>query len=209
MGNDGVNVPQSGSRAPGSTSSSLLAQAKVYEPTAWQRLVDIYASSLYRWCRQSDLGAEDAADIAQEVFALVARHLDDFRGVQPHGSFRAWLREITRNRIADHFRRKRDQPLGEQGHDVPHLVEWTSPSISAEDNEPPETLDAVWRQGMELVQAEFEERTWQAFWRVTVDVQSPAEVAQELGTSVPAVHQAKSRVLRRLRQQFSDLEKGD
>jgi len=209
MGNDSLATSQSGSGASNSTSSSLLAQAKANEPTAWQRLVDIYTTSLYRWCRQSDLGAEDAADIAQEVFALVARHLDDFRGVQPHGSFRAWLRQITRSRIADHFRRKREQPLGEQGRDLPDRAEWISPAAPAEDDEPPETADAVWHRGLELVRAEFEERTWQAFWRVAVDGQRPAGVAQELGMNVPAVYQAKSRVLRRLRQQFSDLEEGD
>ena len=207
MGKDELTIPRSGSGASGSTSTSLLAQARAHEPTAWQRLVDIYTSPLYRWCRESNLAADDTADIAQEVFLLVARHLDDFRGEQPHGSFRAWLRAITRSRIADHFRRKREEPLAAEGRDLLRLVEWTSPSVVAEDHEPPETLDALWRRGMQLVQAEFEQRTWRAFWRVVVDGQRPLDVAQEMGMSVPTIHQAKSRVLRRLRQQFSDLEK--
>jgi RNA polymerase sigma-70 factor (ECF subfamily) len=59
---------------------------------------------------------------------------------------------------------------------------------------------------MVLVRAEYEEQTWQAFWRVVVDAQKPADVAEELGMSLAAVYQAKSRVLRRLHQQFGDLE---
>jgi RNA polymerase sigma-70 factor (ECF subfamily) len=55
------------------------------------------------------------------------------------------------------------------------------------------------------MQTEFEERTWQAFWQVVVDGRSPADVAQQLGMSANAVHLARGRVLRRLREEFSDL----
>jgi DNA-directed RNA polymerase specialized sigma24 family protein len=41
---------------------------------------------------------------------------------------------------------------------------------------------------------------------LVVDAQKPADVAEELGMSLAAVYQAKSRVLRRLHQQFGDLE---
>lgn len=208
MGNDSPTIPSFGSRMPGSTSSSLLAQAKAREPLAWQRLVNLYTQSLYRWCRQAGLTGDDTADVVQDVFASVACHLDDFRGVGHHGSFRAWLRQIAHNRIVDHFRQLQTQPLGSQAGDIAQCVEPTLSSEVAAQDEPPEAADAVWRRGLELVRAEFEERTWQAFWRVTVDSRSPADVAQELGMTVAAVHQAKYRVLRRLRQQLGDLEQG-
>jgi DNA-directed RNA polymerase specialized sigma24 family protein len=56
-----------------------------------------------------------------------------------------------------------------------------------------------------LIRNEFEERTWQALWRTTVDGRSPAEVAGELNMTAGAVRVAKSRVLRRLRQELGDL----
>jgi RNA polymerase sigma-70 factor (ECF subfamily) len=59
---------------------------------------------------------------------------------------------------------------------------------------------------LELVRAEFENRTWEVFWRIVVDGQSAAEVANSMGLSLPAVYQAKSRVLRRLRQELDGLE---
>jgi len=59
---------------------------------------------------------------------------------------------------------------------------------------------------LELIRAEFEDRTWQAFWRVTVDGQPTKDVAQELGVTPSAVRLAKSRVLRRLREELGDLE---
>lgn len=51
----------------------------------------------------------------------------------------------------------------------------------------------------------YEGWTWRAFWRVAVDGCSPADVADELDMSVNAVYIAKSRVLRRLREELGDL----
>jgi RNA polymerase sigma-70 factor (ECF subfamily) len=58
---------------------------------------------------------------------------------------------------------------------------------------------------LDLIKAEFEDRTWQAFLRTTLHRQSPAEVAKELGITVAAVYQAKSRVMRRIRRELGDL----
>jgi RNA polymerase sigma-70 factor (ECF subfamily) len=54
-------------------------------------------------------------------------------------------------------------------------------------------------------EGEFQPATWQAFWGLTVEGKSGAEVAAELGLSVDAVYAAKSRVLRRLRQELDGL----
>jgi RNA polymerase sigma-70 factor (ECF subfamily) len=56
-----------------------------------------------------------------------------------------------------------------------------------------------------LIQREVEDHTWQAFWRVVVDGQSPADVAAALGIRVNSVYLAKGRILRRLREEFGDL----
>jgi RNA polymerase sigma-70 factor (ECF subfamily) len=55
------------------------------------------------------------------------------------------------------------------------------------------------------LRSEFEEHTWRAFWRVAVDGQPAPEVAAELGMKPNAVRTAKSRVLRRLREELGDL----
>ena len=61
------------------------------------------------------------------------------------------------------------------------------------------------RQGLELIRAEFEERTWQAFWRTAVDDVPPKDVAAELSMTPGSVRVAKCRVLRRLREEFGEL----
>ncbi|HID75877.1 MAG TPA: hypothetical protein EYP56_07755 [Planctomycetaceae bacterium] len=68
--------------------------------------------------------------------------------------------------------------------------------------EPDHTL---YRRSLELVRAEFENRTWEAFWRTAVDGRPAREVAEELDMSRLAVYQAESRVLRPLRQELAGL----
>ncbi|MDY0166994.1 MAG: sigma factor [Thermoguttaceae bacterium] len=45
---------------------------------AWQRLVDLYAPTIYHWCRQTGLGDADAGDVVQEVFKSVITSLEGF-----------------------------------------------------------------------------------------------------------------------------------
>jgi RNA polymerase sigma-70 factor (ECF subfamily) len=56
-----------------------------------------------------------------------------------------------------------------------------------------------------LIRADFEEHTWQAFWAVAVDGRPGTDVAAELGMTPGAVYVAKSRVLRRLREDLGEL----
>ena len=55
-----------------------------------------------------------------------------------------------------------------------------------------------------MIRNEFEDRTWQAFWRVTVECQPSDMVAESLEMTPAAVRQAKSRVLRRLREELTN-----
>ena len=191
------------------TSSSLLERIKACEQDAWVRLVQLYSPLIYAWCRQFGLQAADAADVGQEVFRAVARKISDFRRDRPGDSFRAWLRTITRNRVRDHFSALAVRAQGHGGSDaqiqlqqIPANIETDSAVSSEADN-----LEAglLYRRAMDLIRSEFEDRSWQAFWSVVVEEQSPDSVAERLGLSRNAVYLAKSRILRRLRAEFNGL----
>ena len=61
------------------------------------------------------------------------------------------------------------------------------------------------RRARELVRCEFREDDWQAFLRTAVDNQPAKSVAEELGKSVASVYLAKSRILKRLREELDGL----
>ena len=63
----------------------------------------------------------------------------------------------------------------------------------------------VIRRLLELLEADFEPRTWKASGKVTMEGKSTGEAAQELGMSPVAERIAKSRVLVRFRQEIDGL----
>lgn len=183
-----------------STSTGLIERVRRQEPVAWQRLVQLYGSLVYSWCRKFGVSQTDAADVFQEVFRSIHSHIADFRRDEPGHAFRGWLWTITRNKIRDHFRRTVGRPQAAGGTEaMMQLLGCAEEQSSMFGEAAPSSSFLV---GMEIVQAEFEDRTWQAFWRTTVDSVPTAQVAEELDMSVNAVRLAKSRAIRRLREQF-------
>jgi RNA polymerase sigma-70 factor, ECF subfamily len=193
--------------SPGSTSLGLLERIKALDQVAWERMVSLYSPLVYRWCRQAGLQAADAADVGQEVFRSVARKIGDFRREREGDTFRGWLRTITRNKIRDSFRRKRTELAGAGGSEAQERLLQAQSAVWDESDNPCDEGERkiLYRRAVELVHKEFAERTWQAFWRVAVDEHRPADVAAALGMSVNAVYLAKSRVLRRLREELAGL----
>src|SRR5262249_58500367 len=94
---------------------SLLERAQARDPAAWERLVALYAPLVLHWCRQLGLREDDLADVFQDVFGAVAAHLAAFHRERGGGTFRGWLRTITRNKVTDHYRRHRREPAGAGG----------------------------------------------------------------------------------------------
>jgi RNA polymerase sigma-70 factor (ECF subfamily) len=66
--------------------------------------------------------------------------------------------------------------------------------------------DQLYQDLLEYVRGEFEPRTWQMFWRTVVDDVPTAAVATELGVSTNSVRQARSRVLRRIREEVGEVD---
>jgi RNA polymerase sigma-70 factor (ECF subfamily) len=184
----------------------LLQRLRGEEPGAWRRLLDLYGPTVQEWCRQAGLSREDAADVAQESFQSVARHIVDFRRDRPGDSFRGWLWTITRHKILDQMRRNQGQVKAVGGSSAQERL-LQVPGDNPDESYPQQgaALQDLYRRALRLIQTEFEERTWRAFWRLAVEGQLPAEVAGALGMSRGAVYVAKSRVLKRLRDEFAEL----
>src|SRR5262245_54543778 len=188
------------------TSRSLLERVRDDATAAWDRLVGLYAPLVFHWCRRWDLQEQDAADVFQEVFQSVAAHITGFRKSRAGDTFRGWLRTITRNKIHDHFRKLGREPGGVGGTEAQlRLAELPAPAQPEEEPAVEAAERALFFRGLDLIRAEFEPRTWQAFWRTAVDGQAPKDVGDELGMSPGAVRVAKSRVLHRLREELGDL----
>jgi RNA polymerase sigma-70 factor (ECF subfamily) len=187
------------------TSSSLLIRARAGEPAAWNRLVELYAPLVWHWCRLSGLQDEDRADVLQDVFGTVARRVETFEQ-RAAGTFRGWLRIITRHKICDLFRRRRQEPDGAGGSDAQRWLGQVAAPGDAEEESHVDQTDRrlLVRRALDLLRPEFTEQTWQAFWRTAVEGQPAVEAALDLHMSPGAVRVAKCRVLQRLRAELGE-----
>ena len=188
-----------------STSSGLLERVRAKDPRAWERLCRVYGPLIYHWARSAGLQEQDVVDIGQEVFHTVAVRMSAFRRDRPGDTFRGWLWAITRNKLGDHFRRRKAQPEATGGTTAQHRLQ-AVPEALAEDSQSSfryGSSTGINRRVLALIRDEFEEPTWQAFWRSTVHGHAVAEIARDLGMTPHAVRQAKYRVLRRFREEAS------
>jgi RNA polymerase sigma-70 factor, ECF subfamily len=188
------------------TSVSLLDRLKAAGPDAsdWNRLQGIYLPLISRWLgRVPGLGAE-ADDLAQEVFVVVIREIPRFQR-QREGSFRAWLRQVTVNKVRTHRRRRNRRPtVGVDATDG-FLNSLADPNGELAREWDMDHDRHVFEKLLAVVQSDFNSTTWEAFRRFAVDGLPAAVVAEELGLSVNAILQAKSRILKRLCEEAGDL----
>ena len=183
------------------TSVSLLERLRQpAQHEAWGRFVDLYTPLIYYWARRVGLPPEEAADLVQDVLTLLVQKLPQFQ-YDPQKSFRGWLRTLTLNKWREN-RRRRGLVLTEASErELAGIVS-------------PEDEDNFWQveyhqhlvgRALKLMQAEFQASTWKACWECVVSGKPAAAVASELGMTVASVYAAKSRVLRRLREELAGL----
>ncbi len=182
-----------------STPVSLLERLRRPDDVeAWDRFVLLYTPMLYSWAGRLGMQKADAGDFVQEIFAVLLRRMPEFR-YDPAHRFRGWLKTVALNHWRDRAKRRPvPQPVGgatafdeQQGADrLEHFIETEHHAF-------------LMRRALDIIQAEFQPATWQAFWQLTVDDLPAAEVGQSLGLTVAAVYAAKCRVLARLRRDLA------
>jgi RNA polymerase sigma-70 factor (ECF subfamily) len=187
-----------------STSLSLLEKVADNDRDSWQRLVSLYSPLICHWCRQGGLQGDEIQDVVQEVFAAVATSLKTYQIDRPSVTFRGWMRGIARHKLVDYWHRRPNPPEG--GTDaLRRLNEIPGPTAEPDLSEDDGEIHRLYRRALDLVRVQFEDKTWKAFWLVVIDNRSPIEVASELGMTPNSVRQAKSRVLRRVKDEVGEL----
>jgi RNA polymerase sigma-70 factor (ECF subfamily) len=182
------------------TPPSLLERLRrTPEGEAWGKFVDMYTPLLFAWTRRLGLDVHDAADLVQDLFAVLVERLPSFQYDEGR-SFRAWLKTILLNRWRNWQRKRATERRAEP----------FDPDALAKESDLPELEEAEYRErlvhrALELLQTEFQPVTWKACWEFVVCDRPAAEVAAELGITPNAVYLAKSRVLRRLREELHGL----
>jgi RNA polymerase sigma-70 factor (ECF subfamily) len=186
-----------------STSDTLLDRLKVarHDDPDWGRFEAVYRPLIHRWIgRIPGLGHDEVDDVSQEVFRVLLREIRRFER-RREGSFRAWLRRVTVNRVRVFLRQRRRQigPVAAQTDSFLDQMADSNSLLARQIDE--EHHHHVCNTLLAAVRSDFTQETWDAFQQFAVDRLPAAEVARRLGLTVNAVVKAKSRVLKRLRQE--------
>jgi RNA polymerase sigma-70 factor (ECF subfamily) len=197
------------------TRQSLLTRLRDWQDQeGWREFFDSYWRLIYNVARKSGLADAEAQDVVQITFMYLARRMPSFHYDRARGSFKSWLRVVTRSRISVYRRREKAdekfnrEPLPSDESEDTGMEQIPDPAADA--------LDEVW-------QREWEENLLKAaFRRVRSKVSSQqllifrlatpgdlalTQVAKKLGVSLAQVYLARHRVGKLLKAEVQRLRR--
>jgi RNA polymerase sigma-70 factor (ECF subfamily) len=187
---------------PSTISAAMLDGVRARADSDWRRLVEKFSPLVYRWCRRAGLQPADAAEVTQETFLAVVRHVSRFSRTETDSTFRGWLWTITQRKICDQARlRGRWLTVDDVAADSQKSMDGSSSFCLL-----PTATTSRLAQAMDAVRARVEPRSWSAFWLTVVELRPTEDVADVLGLSAAAVRQAKYRTLLHLRTWWAEHE---
>jgi RNA polymerase sigma-70 factor (ECF subfamily) len=129
------------------TRQSLLSRLRDWQDQeGWREFFDTYWRLIYSAARRSGLADAEAQDVVQNTFIYLARRMPRFRYDRSRGSFKSWLRRVTRSRISV-FRRRaesKEPPPPDLGLEDDNANVWEAIPDPASD-----ALDEVWQREWE------------------------------------------------------------
>jgi RNA polymerase sigma factor (sigma-70 family) len=168
-------------------------------------VVDTYRAKLTGFIRKRVKRLEDAEDIVQDVFYQLA---DAERLLKPIDEVAAWLYTVARNRITDHYRKKRPELLNEilLEDDEDGLQEDLNTLAGANDDTPEsEYLNSIiWEELTEAL-AELPSEQREVFEMTEFDGFSYKEIAEITGEPVNTLISRKRYAVVHLREKLGYL----
>lgn len=185
------------------TRTSLLLRVRdTNDQQSWAEFCGVYEPFLRNVARKFGVADRDADDLVSEILMTCLKVLPTFQYDRDKGTFRGWLKTITRNRLNDWWRRQGKEPA----------------KSSLEPGMEPATRDELWEQwdrdyrarilaaAMEEVQSQSEPTTWRCFELHILQQQKAREVAETLKLQPNAVYVNAHRIKERVRKRVADFD---
>jgi RNA polymerase sigma factor (sigma-70 family) len=193
------------------TRQSLLARLRDNSDQAgWQDFFDAYWRLIYNVARKSGMADAEAQDVVQSTFIYLTRRMPKFRYDASRGSFKSWLRVVTRSRISIHFRKAKRHELKLQEPPV------TEDEAAFDDIPDPngDVLDELWQREWEShivklalrrVRAKVSSQQLLIFRLAALGELPLKQVARKLEVNLAQVYLARHRVGKLFKQEITKL----
>jgi len=198
------------------TRQSLLSRLRdCQDQDGWREFFDTYWRLIYSVARRSGLGDLEAQEVVQTTFIYLSRRMPNFRYDPARGSFKSWLRVVTRSRISVYRRTEKAgdalirEPLpGDVSEAESPLEQFPDPAADA--------LDEVWQREWEenLLSTAFRRLRSKVsaqqllIFRLATPGDLPStQVAKKLDVSLAQVYLARHRVGKMLKAEVQKLRR--
>lgn len=196
------------------TRQSLLSRLKDWEDDdSWRRFFDTYWRLIYSFSVKRGLAHAEAEEVVQETVLAVARNIGKFNYQPEVCTFKTWLLQITRSKIANQYaKRARQPPLIEFDLDPSDGTSFLNRLPDARQEEQAERAwDEEWQKNlMEAAIARVKQRVsieqYQMFDLFVLKQWPARDVARMLGVTLAHVYVAKHRVSKLIRKEVAVLE---
>ena len=193
------------------TRYSLLSRLQNWDDRdSWKDFFDTYWRLIYAVALKSGLTEAEAQDVVQETIISVAKNIQKFKRDRKLGSFKGWLRNLTRWRIADQLRKRTRCAPEEMKIADDDFAGWGTAQIP-DSAEAESVWENEWRVNLmkvalENVKRRVKEEHYQMFDLYVVRQWPVAKVARTLGVSAGQVYLAKFRVGALIKKEIRRLE---
>lgn len=195
------------------TRATLLHRLKDWrDQPSWQDFFDTYWKLIYSMAMKSGLDESEARDVVQETMLSVAKQMPGFEYDRSTGSFKTWLLNVTRWRIADQFRKRDQVPVYDASDNVVAGVWMTDTMLDPTSHSLEALWNAEWEKNlldaaMDKVRRRLDPHTYQIFDFLVNKEWSPEKTAKAFGISLSQVYLAKHRGSEMIAEEVKRLEK--
>jgi len=196
------------------TRHSLLSRLKNWEDQdSWRDFFEIYWRLIYGMAVKSGLMESEAQEVVQDVIIEIADRIKEFKYDPKIGSFKGWLRGLTRWRIADQFRKRRnDIPLEAVNRAANQTATGELLIPLADELKTDFAWDREWEQNLaaaavEKLRRKLPAKHFQVFDLYVLRNCPVAQVARAVGLQRSHVYLIKFRVTALLKKEIARLEK--
>ena len=197
------------------TRKSLIERLNDWEDQkSWDDFYKTYWRLIYSVAVKSGLKNEEAFDAVQETIICIAKQQKEGKYDPNKGSFKAWLMNMSRWRIADQFRKRKKDNAIVDCHGMNDSIR-TAVIDRFEDQNGPE-IERIWEaewnkslteRSLAKVKGKVSPKQFQIFDCYVIQGWSVEKVKKYLGVSVAQVYLAKHRIGSILKKEIQKLEK--
>jgi RNA polymerase sigma factor (sigma-70 family) len=196
---------------PLATRASLLGRLKNWDDKqSWEEFTQTYSRLIRGVAVKSGLSEAEAKDVEQDTLLRVAKTIHEFESNPERGTFKSWLLNLTRWRIADEFRRR---PPAASSSDQTRADDSTSTINRIPE---PEMLETVWEKewqksllesAVARVSRRVKPKHFQIFDLYAMRHWPAAKVARELGVNIVQVYLVNHRLTKLVKEEVAFLER--